>query len=43
MLEESEFIGVEIGPPMDVFAGGTGATNAQRYEVFGYAFLTHRR
>jgi hypothetical protein len=40
MLEEVGFVDVEIGPPADVFAGGTGAENAQVYEVFGYAFLT---
>ena len=42
MLEESAFIGVEIGPAADVFAGGTGAANAKTYQVFGYAFLAHR-
>jgi hypothetical protein len=43
MLEKSGFVGVEIGPPIDVFAGGTGAENAKAYEVFGYAFLSRRR
>ncbi len=42
MLEDVGFVDVEIGPPVDVFAGGTGAENAKAYEVFGYAFLTHR-
>ena len=42
MLEETGFVRVEIGPPVDVFAGGTGAESAKTYEVFGYAFLTHR-
>ena len=42
MLEEPGFVGVQIGPPMDVFVGGTGAENAKRYEVFGYAFLANR-
>jgi hypothetical protein len=42
MLTEVGFTDVEIGPPVDTFAGATGETNARTFEVYGYAFLAHR-
>jgi hypothetical protein len=43
MLEASGFVGVEIGPPVDTFAGAAGESNARTFEVYGYAFLARRR
>jgi hypothetical protein len=42
MLEETGFVGVEIGPAVDTFAGAAGAEKAQAYEVYGYAFLARK-
>ena len=42
MLTEVGFVEVEIGPPVDTFAGATGEANARAFEVYGYAFLTHK-
>ena len=39
MLEESGFVDIEIGPPVDTFGGAGGEEKARKYEVFGYAFL----
>ena len=39
MLEEAGFVAVEIGPPVDTFAGASGEDKARAFEVFGYAFL----
>ncbi len=39
MLEESCFVDVVIGEPVDTFAGATGEANARTFEVYGYAFL----
>jgi hypothetical protein len=43
MLEDTGFVDVEIGPPVDTFAGATGEDKARAYEVFGYAFLARKR
>ena len=42
MLEDSGFVDVEIGPPVDTFGGAPGEEKARAYEVFGYAFLARR-
>jgi hypothetical protein len=42
MLEEVGFVDVEIGPPVDTFAGASGQDKARTYEVYGYAFLASR-
>jgi len=39
MLEDAGLTHVQIGPPVDTFAGATGEEKAHAYEVFGYAFL----
>lgn len=42
MLEETGFLGVEIGDPVDTFAGARGEDNARRFDVHGHAFLARR-
>lgn len=42
MLEQSGFVEVAIGPPVDTFAGARGEEKARAYEVFGHAFLARR-
>jgi hypothetical protein len=42
MLEESGFVDVRIGPPVDTFEGAGGEKNARRFEVFGYSFLARK-
>jgi hypothetical protein len=42
MLEEAGFVDVEIGPPIDTFAGAGGEEKAHAYEVYGYAFCARR-
>jgi hypothetical protein len=39
MLEESGFVDVRIGKPVDTFGGSHGEEKARAYEVFGYSFL----
>ena len=41
-MEQAGFVDVQIGPPMDTFAGAGGEPNARLFEVFGYAFLAHK-
>lgn len=43
MLEDSGFVEVTIGVPVDTFAGASGETNARAFEVSGYPFLARRR
>ena len=38
MMEDMGFADIEIGPPVDTFAGAGGEENARAFEVFGYAF-----
>jgi hypothetical protein len=38
MLEDSGFVNIEIGPPVDTFGGAGGEAKARAFEVFGYAF-----
>ena len=42
MLEDSGFVGVEIGLPVDTFGGSGGERNARVYDVYGYAFLARK-
>jgi hypothetical protein len=42
MLEETGFLGVTIGDPVDTFGGAGGERNARAYEVYGYAFRARR-
>jgi hypothetical protein len=42
MIEESGFIDVRIGPPVDTFAGAGGESNARAFEVYGHAFLARK-
>ena len=42
MLEDAGFTDVQIGRPVDTFAGATGEVKAHAYEVFGYAFLARK-
>ena len=39
MIEDSGFVDVRIGPPVDTFEGASGENNARAFEVYGYAFL----
>jgi hypothetical protein len=43
MLEDTGFDRIEIGPPMDTFGDARGEEKARAYDVYGYAFLAHRR
>lgn len=42
MLEDSGFVEVEIGAPVDTFGGSRGERNARAYDVYGYAFLARK-
>ena len=42
MLEESGFVNIDIGPPVDTFGGAGGESKARLFEVFGYAFVGHK-
>jgi hypothetical protein len=42
MLEESGFVDIEIGPPIDTFGGASGESKARLFEVFGYFFLVRK-
>jgi hypothetical protein len=42
MLEECGFVNIEIGPPVDTFGGAGGESEARLFEVYGYAFLSHK-
>ena len=39
MLEDIGFVAVEIGPPVDTFAGASGEDKARAFAVHGYPFL----
>ena len=43
MLEECGFVNIEIGPPVNTFGGAGGESKARLFEVYGYAFLSHKR
>jgi hypothetical protein len=42
MMEDSGFVNVQIGQPIDTFEGASGETNARVFEVFGYPFLARK-
>jgi hypothetical protein len=42
MLEDTGFVDVKIGPPVDTFGGASGEDNARRFEVYGFAFLARK-
>ncbi len=42
MLEDSGFVDVAIGPPVDTFGGAGGEDKARMFGVFGYAFLARK-
>ena len=42
MLEGTGFTDVQIGPPVDTFAGAPGEAKARAYDVYGYAFLARK-
>ena len=42
MLEDSGFVDVEIGPPVDTFGGALGENKARDFDVYGYAFLARK-
>ena len=39
MLDESGFVEIAIGPPVDTFGGAGGESKARLFEVYGYAFI----
>lgn len=42
MLEETGFIDVAVGPPVDTFGGAEGEGNARRFSTYGHAFFAVR-
>jgi hypothetical protein len=42
MLEESGFVQIDIGPPVDTFGAAGGESKARLFEVFGYTFLARK-
>jgi hypothetical protein len=42
MLEQSGFVDVRVGSPVDTFGGAGGESKARLFEVFGYAFLAFK-
>jgi hypothetical protein len=42
MLEETGFVDVRVGEPVDTFGGASGEEKARSYEVYGYAFIARR-
>ena len=42
MLEDTGFVNVSIGEPVDTFGGASGESNARAFEVYGYAFLVFK-
>jgi hypothetical protein len=42
MLEQSDFVSIQIRPPVDTFGGANGESKARLFEVYGYAFLAHK-
>ena len=42
MLEETGFVDVHVGEPVDTFGGASGEEKARSYEVYGYAFISRR-
>ena len=42
MLEESGFVDVTIGPPVDTFGGAAGQDKARAFDVRGHAFVARK-
>jgi hypothetical protein len=42
MLEDTGFIDIQIGPPVDTFGDAVGEAKARTFEVYGYAFVARR-
>ena len=42
MLEDVGFVTVQIGEPVDTFAGAAGEEKAREFDVYGYAFIARR-
>jgi hypothetical protein len=42
MLEDSGFVDIVIGAPVDTFGGARGEDKARAFEVYGYAFLARK-
>jgi hypothetical protein len=42
MMEEIGFQQVQVGPPVDTFAGASGERKARQFDVHGYAFLARK-
>jgi len=42
MLEQSGFVDIDNGPPVDTFGGAGGESKARLFEVFGYTFLARK-
>ena len=41
-MEDSGFVQIDIGPPVDTFGGAGGERKARLFEVFGYAFIAYK-
>jgi hypothetical protein len=39
MLEDTGFVNVKVGPPVDTFKGASGEQKARLFAVYGYPFL----
>jgi hypothetical protein len=42
MIEESGFVDVTIGPPVDTFGEARGEAKARLFGVYGYAFMARK-
>jgi hypothetical protein len=42
MLEDSGFVQVRIGEPVDTFGGAGGEASARDFEVLGYPFMARK-
>ena len=42
MLEDTGFVDVRIGDPVDTFGGATGEDKARAFDVYGYPFLARK-
>ena len=42
MLEDTGFVEVTVGPPVDTFEGAQGQDMARAYAVYGHAFLAQK-
>jgi hypothetical protein len=42
MLEDTGFVDVRIGEPVDTFGGAKGEENARAFDVNGYSFYARK-